>query len=448
MEKFRDLRNACSNCAMGGAKKMFYSGLKYGCWAFVGLLGCASQAVVSEHDAASLPREIAVVSNGAADPSPVSPDESSAISDTPAVSDNVDLMENNDAPDELNLDVLPVANAFPELDRQCFSTLAQVTDDRVIGSSVEAVTLENGQMLIAANDANGSAWLWHSLDNGTFAGEMLAGSAQVSCFERVGKEALLGITRRDASSGDYVLEIRRLGNNGKRSGGIWKATAHGFSPDTGAKCALLGNRHFVMSGMRHRMDKLPLHGLFDYKGKVVQLFEGTSAHVPAVVKHYALENGRHELLVRQVESVDEKRSWPHLVYALDEKEIAFQVSEKSDFLYRHGEEWIGISQDGCVSRGTAKICLPSPIHITAVDEALNSDRDKLAMIWHTKEKSYLVLLNGDKLQVMAMPDMLKVFPVERKLSWLASEGDADRPDVMHGLAFMQFDWSCFKVTDD
>lgn len=431
-------------------QKMKYSDLKYGwfCMVLVGCLGCASQSSGSGHEAPVVKDASTTVQSASEPPSanivvpsdmPKSDEEGSTVS-------SMDVNGEQEEPCEQ--EASPVTDTIPVLDRQCFSTLDKVTDDRVIGSSVEAVTLENGQLLIAANDANGAAWLWHSENNGAFSGEMIAGSAQISCFERVGKETLLGMTSRDASSGDFVLEIWRMGNNGKRSGGVWKATAHGFSPDTGAKCALLGNRHFVMSGMRYRKDKLPLHGLFDYKGKVVQQFEGTSTHVPAVVKHYALDNGRHELLVRQVESVDEKRFWPHWVYALDGKEIAFQVLEKNDFLYRHGDEWIGVSQEGCVSRGNTKICLPWSIHITAVDEALSSDKDKLAMIWRTKEKSYLVVLEGDKLQVAAMPDMLKVFPVERKRSWLASEVDAERPDVMHGLAFMQFDWSCFKATDE
>ena len=424
---------------------MVHFGLKHfwGCSVFVGFIGCAShvgggqETVFPKEDAAAL-------GNCASEP------VSMGVSDTSEKPD-VAVLEMPDAlnetvgepEDEHTPEVMPETVSYPVLDRQCFGALGTVTDERVVASSVSAVSFEDGRMLIAANDANGAAWVYDSDEKGAFHGEKVARAAQISCLERQGKEALIGITFRDALSGEYALQVWRIGYDGKKTGSPWKANAHGFSPDPGAKCALLGNRHLIVSGTRHRRNKSPLHGLFSIEKRDVTLIEGTSAHVPAIVKNYEGGAGVHEILVRQVESAEGKQIWPHLVYAIDET-AEIQALAKNDFLFRHGQEWVGVTSDGCVVRGDSKVCSEISGGITAVDAVEAPDAGQIAMIWQTKRAAYLAVLREGMLQLATLPEKLKIYSVDRMGGWLASEADPDRPDIVRGLRFVQFDWACIK----
>lgn len=411
--------------------------------AFVGFIGCASHAGDGQ-EAVSLGQGAAAIDNHA--PEPVS----EGISGTPEMPDtaevgNADLSEDvlADA-DETRMQAgAPVPVSYPVLDRQCFGSLESVTDERVVASSVSAVRFENGRMLITASDANGVAWVYHSDEKDGFRGEKIAQAAQIACLEREDNDALLGITLRDARTGEYALQVWRIGHDGKKVGSSWKANAHGFSPDPGVKCAILGKRHLIVSGMRHRRNKSPLHGLFSIEKREVIMIEGTSAHIPAIIKHYEGETGVHELLVRQVESSEGKQVWPHLVYAIDEA-ASFHVLAKNDFLFRHGKEWIGVTSDGCVFRGDSKVCSEISADITGVDAVESPDVDQIAMIWQTKRASYLAVLREGRLQLATFPETLKIYSVYRNGAWLVSEADPDRPDIARGLRFVQFDWSCFK----
>lgn len=416
-------------------QKMDHSGLRHYwfCIALVGCVGCASQSGHGQEAVASAQNASGIARNAV--PKAMSVAEAGSHAGPNDVDDALGERSGHSRG----------TDALPALDPQCFSTLSKITDNRVIASSVEAVTLDNGQLLIAANDANGAAWVWHSADHGGFDGEMLAGAAQIACFERIGKDAQLGLIRRDASSGEFTLEIWQIGHHGRRIGDVWKANAHGFSPDLGAKCALLGNRHLVMSGIRIRKNKLPLHGLFEMNGKDVQLIENTSLHVPSIMRYEMLAENRGELLVRQVDKVGDKQVWPYVVYEMNhfkDSPSVITAVKKADFLFKSGSEWIEVSRDGCVVNKASRYCLPFDIQVTGVVNAYGSDKAALRMVWRTKTKSYLTGLDHSALKAWEMPENLQAFPVRQGEAWLTSERDAVRPDIIHGLRFVQFDPGC------
>lgn len=327
----------------------------------------------------------------------------------------------------------------------CFRDAGELLTQTFIPSSV-LMHATSDQTQIVLNTLNDDVLMLKNIENGTFKTLTLATHAQVSCFEALDDGFRIGVIQRDVKQADYQLEILHYDKNDNHvPAEDWSAGTRGFVPEPGTRCALLDRRDVVMSGTRPRDDRAPYHGMFRMGSRALTLFDSTSEHVPEIQDVLKRSDGTAQILVRQVRSnADNKKEWPHIVYAL-KNDGTMQVVMEADFIVRHRDTWIGIRKTGCIIQENAEDLCPAE-SVELSDVHLISKRDDAAYYFYrAKTQAWVVrVVKGGKPELAPVPKTWIFYPAlpQNADAWLLTVEDDIKPDRAETLKIVKPDMNC------
>ena len=283
-------------------------------------------------------------------------------------------------------------------------------------SSLQSLELSNGHILVVFETDRGNIQAMHITPNRQILSNAeIAQFAQIACTENIAGGYRIGMIRRDPQTASYTLDIQSYDPTGSPTES-WNATARGFVPDPGSRCAFLAQRKLIVNGTRPRGDRPPYHGLFILESSSLTQLEG-AVHNEVELLSGSVATDGVQLLTREIRRDTDTPSWTQVLYRLDENNSLSEVLA-GDFVL--SDKTI-VTRDGCIQAEPA-FCIPE-VKLTDARRLSNH-----LFELKTKNTAYFVEKAASGFREILRSDDMDIYPVNAGL-WLIATPDPKRPDI-------------------
>lgn len=312
----------------------------------------------------------------------------------------------------------------------CFESRRVLASGKFSPSSMMVTPWREGHVL--ATDSDSKVMLFYATD-ASFKTLKVLENAQTACLQGQENAVRLGVIERDAQTGVFALMLRLYDDIGTDfSKETWSATTRGFEPDAGSRCAILGRRAVLGSGIRPRPDKMPYRGLFRIERRGLTQLEGSSEETPEIMTW----RGDQILTRRVVRDEGQSPRWMHIVYRVGADNTLDELL-RSDFIVPVGDRWMALTRKGCVVDEAGERCPNVDIEVSRMVVIPGLCESALCMEWFSPHRAWMVRLEeGKSPQIVEIRRDYEVLPIRSGDAWIAVSLDASFPDTGRTIEYV------------